>query len=335
MAKDVTAKKYRIKEVRVRLAEGSHLYSDRQMDTPDAAVEVMKKELSQYDREVLVVVNLNSHLNPINFNIVSVGDLTSTIASIPNLLVSGILSNSSSFLVLHNHPSGDLTPSAEDITMTRRVIEAGNLIGIPCVDHIIVAGGNSGRILSMRESGTINFNKNYPGLSAADAWVGESREEYQMDKMNGTENRAEIEELSIKFGKGLAEPFTARDGTEYMRIMIPNRDRTDTTPWASFVLKASQVHENKFGKGLWVKLPAGAHITVTKPVAVGVENGKTVWNNEKKSVSVPELKSMVEFYKTKGRDSVMGQLGDMKKTAGEKAQVAKEKLKKKTLDMAK
>ena len=334
MAKDVTAKKYRIKEVRVRLAEGSGLYSDRQMDTPDAAVEVMKKELSQYDREVLVVVNLNSHLNPINFNIVSVGDLTSTIASIPNLLVSGILSNSSSFLVLHNHPSGDLTPSAEDIAMTRRVVEAGNLIGIPCVDHIIVAGGNSGRILSMRESGTINFNQKCPGLSAADVWVGESREEYQMDKMNGTEKRAEIEELSIKFGKGLAEPFTARDGTEYMRIMIPNRDRTDTTPWASFVLKASQVHENKFGKGLWVKLPAGAHITVTKPVAVGVENGKTVWNNDKKSVSVPELKSMVEFYKEKGRDSVMGQLGDMKKTAGEKAQ-AQPARQKKRAEMAK
>ena len=223
MAKDVTAKKYRIKEVRVRLAEGSHLYSDRQMDTPDAAVEVMKKELSQYDREVLVVVNLNSHLNPINFNIVSVGDLTSTIASIPNLLVSGILSNSSSFLVLHNHPSGDLTPSAEDITMTRRVIEAGNLIGIPCVDHIIVAGGNSGRILSMRESGTINFNQKYPGLSAEDAWVGESREEYQMDKMNGTENRAEIEELSIKFGKGHAhhDPQQGQDGHNTVGILCP------------------------------------------------------------------------------------------------------------------
>ena len=156
-----------------------------------------------------------------------------------------------------------------------------------------------------------------------------------MDKMNGTENRAEIEELSIKFGKGLAEPFTARDGTEYMRIMIPNRDRTDTTPWASFVLKASQVHENKFGKGLWVKLPAGAHITVTKPVAVGVENGKTVWNNEKKSVSVPELKSMVEFYKEKGRDSVMGQLGDMKKTAGEKAQAQPARQKKRAAEMTK
>ena len=47
MAKDVTAKKYRIKEVRVRLAEGSNLYSDRQMDKPDAAVAVMKNEVSQ------------------------------------------------------------------------------------------------------------------------------------------------------------------------------------------------------------------------------------------------------------------------------------------------
>ena len=63
-------------------------------------------------------------------------------------------------------------------------------------------------------------------------------------------------------------------------------------------------------------------------------NGKTVWNNEKKSVSVPELKSMVEFYKTKGRDSVMGQLGDMKKTAGEKAQTQPTRQKKRA-EMAK
>ena len=116
----------------------------------------------------------------------------------------------------------------------------------------------------------------------------------------------------------------------FCKTCLQKTDRTDTTPWASFVLKASQVHENKFGKGLWVKLPAGAHITVTKPVAVGVENGKTVWNNEKKSVSVPELKSMVEFYKEKGRDSVMGQLGDMKKTAGEKAQAQPARQKKRT-----
>ncbi len=68
--------------------------------------------------------------------------------------------------------------------------------------------------------------------------------------------------------------------------MIPNRDPDDKTPWASFVLKALQVHENKFGKGLWAKLSADEHVTVSKSVAAGVENGETVWNNEKRSVPV-------------------------------------------------
>ena len=159
MSKDVTAKKYRIREVLARLAEGCPLYSEQAMQTPQDAVEVMKRELSKYDREVLVVVNLNSGLKPLNFNIVSIGDLTPAIASIPNLLVSGILSNAASFLVLHNHPSGELTPSQEDIAMTKRVIEAGQLVGIPCVDHIIVAGGESGLHRSMREAGDVEFDR--------------------------------------------------------------------------------------------------------------------------------------------------------------------------------
>ena len=317
MARDMTAKKYRIREVRVRLAEGRPLYSEQAMQTPQDAVEVMKRELSKYDREVLVVVNLNSGLKPLNFNIVSIGDLTQAIASIPNLLVSGILSNAASFLVLHNHPSGELTPSQEDIAMTKRVIEAGQLVGIPCVDHIIVAGGESGLHRSMREAGDVEFDRSFYRTETGKEKVGEMKEEYKAEKAG------EVEELSIKFGKGLAEPFTAKDGKEYMRIMIPNRDPEDKTPWASFVLKASQVHENKFGKGLWAKLPADGHVTVSKSVAAGVENGKTVWNNEKRSVPVPELKSMVEFYKTKDRASVVDQLGDMKKTAGEKAPVVK------------
>ena len=144
-------------------------------------------------------------------------------------------------------------------------------------------------------------------------------------------SRQESESITIKFAKGLVgEPFMSKSGKELVEITIPNSDPGDKRPWQTFVLAARDVHENKFGKGLWVKLPAGAHITVTKPVAVGVENGKTVWNNEKKSVSVPELKSMVEFYKEKGRDSVMGQLGDMKKTAGEKAQAQPARQKKRT-----
>ena len=64
------------------------------------------------------------------------------------------------------------------------------------------------------------------------------------------------EEVTIKFGKGLAEPFQSKDGREFMRITIPNQDPADKTPWASFVLPAKAVHENQYGKGLWAKIPA-------------------------------------------------------------------------------
>ena len=118
---------YKLKEVCVRLADGHPLYSDVPLSSPPAARDVMCRELSGYDREVLCVVNLNTRLKPINFNIVSVGELGQSIASIPNILKSGILSNAGSFLLLHNHPSGDVTPSADDILTTRKVIEAGKL----------------------------------------------------------------------------------------------------------------------------------------------------------------------------------------------------------------
>ena len=56
---------------------------------------------------------------------------------------------------------------------------------------------------------------------------------------------AQREEVTIKFGKGLAEPFTSKDGKEFMRITVPNQDPADKTPWASFVLPAKAVHENQ------------------------------------------------------------------------------------------
>ena len=103
-------KRYKLKEVCIRLAEGHPLYSDVPLSSPTAALDVMRRELSQYDREVLCVVNLNNKLKPINFNIVSMGSINGSIAAIPNILKSGILSNAYGFLLLHNHPSGEVTP---------------------------------------------------------------------------------------------------------------------------------------------------------------------------------------------------------------------------------
>ena len=77
-----------------------------------------------------------------------------------------------------------------------------------------------------------------------------------MSEMKNTPNQARQEsEIAIKFGKGLAQPFTGKDGTPYMRIKIPNADAKDKSPWQYFVVPAKTVHENQFGKGLWIKLP--------------------------------------------------------------------------------
>ena len=67
---------------------------------------------------------------------------------------------------------------------------------------------------------------------------------------------------------------------------------------AVFVLPAKAVHENQYGKGLWAKIPADGHTTLTRPCLAGQsEDGKNIWKDEKTTVSNRELKSMVEFYK--------------------------------------
>ena len=195
-------KQYKLREVRIRLEEGRALFSDQPMSNPEAALDVMRRELSGYDREVLCVVNLNSRLQPINFHVVSVGDLSQSIAFIPNILKSGILSNAQSFMLLHNHPSGDVTPSQEDIMLTRRVLEAGKILGIGCVDHIIVGGGN-GFYFSMREQGTLDFTDQTISMAAEDILrVGENTEK----RSGGREHMAERDQREQMEQAAAGEP---------------------------------------------------------------------------------------------------------------------------------
>jgi len=86
-----------------------------------------------------------------------------------------------------------------------------------------------------------------------------------MTEMKNTSNQArQASEIAIKFGKGLAQAFTDKDGTQYMRIQIPNKDSQDKLPWQYFVVPAKSVHENRYGKGLWIKVPL--HGSTRKPL---------------------------------------------------------------------
>ena len=153
------ADEYELKQVKVRLklAEAEPLYSTEQITTPDKAAEVMAGVLSQMDREYCCVVNLDGANHPINFNVVSIGDVNQAHVPIQNVFKSAILSNASSIMMFHNHPSGSVQASREDIDVTKRLIEAGKIMNIPVLDHIIVGGG-SGERFSFKEANPEMFN---------------------------------------------------------------------------------------------------------------------------------------------------------------------------------
>lgn len=120
---------------------------------------------------------------------------------------------------------------------------------------------------------------------------------------NEQETKKEFKEITVKMGKGLVgEAFQGKDGKDYKQISIPNKDENDKSPWASFVVRANAVHEDQFGKGMWVKLPAEGSTTVRKDQITGQdENGKNTYETVKTKVPNKELKGMVEFYKERPR----------------------------------
>ncbi|MFM9280943.1 JAB domain-containing protein [Paenibacillus jiagnxiensis] len=90
------------------------------------------------DREVFGAVWLNTKNEPVGLEIVSVGSLNAGIVHPRETFKSGILHNAASLIVFHNHPSGNTTPSNEDVQVTKRLAEAGNILGVDLLDHIIL-----------------------------------------------------------------------------------------------------------------------------------------------------------------------------------------------------
>lgn len=131
-------KENELKNVAVRLVEQPSFLSDEKVDSPQAAVRVLGKELKDYDREVLCVVNMNTKNRPINASIVSMGILDGALAHPREIMKTAILSNAAQIILLHNHISGEVTPSRQDIALTDRMQKVCDMMGIPLADHVIV-----------------------------------------------------------------------------------------------------------------------------------------------------------------------------------------------------
>lgn len=150
-------KPFRLKQVAVRLVPERPLLSETPINAPEDAVRVIRDYIADFDKECVCVVCLGMDCRPVNFSICSIGTLNLCIAEPRDLIKVLCLSNASRFMILHNHPSGSLTPSAEDIQLTDRAYKLGTLLGIPLCDHIII-GNNRNEYYSFLERGLMKFD---------------------------------------------------------------------------------------------------------------------------------------------------------------------------------
>jgi len=105
----------------------------------DAAAKVFARFFAGFDREGFAVALLDTKLKLIGVNLVSLGSLNQAIIHPRELFKPAILANSENLILGYNHPSGDTNPSEEDRMLTDRLVQAGKLLGIEVLDHIVVA----------------------------------------------------------------------------------------------------------------------------------------------------------------------------------------------------
>lgn len=147
---DTVAKRVSIVKIKM-VRESSILYPQRRVRIAKDVVELFSKYLDETDREQFFLLCLNTKNEPTAIHTVSIGSLDASIVHPREVFKAAVLSNSASVIVAHNHPSGDPTPSREDIQVTKTLQQAGELLGITVLDHIIV--GTEGAYVSLKEGG--------------------------------------------------------------------------------------------------------------------------------------------------------------------------------------
>jgi len=106
---------------------------------PDDVVAFVGPKLRKEQREHFLVLLLNARHEVMGKETVSIGSLNASIVHPREVFKPAITASAASVILVHNHPSGDPEPSEEDLTITKRLVEAGELLGVQVLDHVIVA----------------------------------------------------------------------------------------------------------------------------------------------------------------------------------------------------
>ena len=116
-------------------------YIDTKHYSSPSQVYELFKDLQLETKEHFLCLHLDTKNRILCLDRVSVGSLNQCVVHTREVMKSALLSSAATILLIHNHPSGDPNPSGEDITITNRLKEAGELIGIPVLDHMIIGDG--------------------------------------------------------------------------------------------------------------------------------------------------------------------------------------------------
>ncbi len=127
-------------ELGKRLSRSS-LEAKKSIKSPQDVVNIFIDDMRYLEKEYFKVVFLNTKNEIISYETISIGSLNASIVHPREVFNRAIKKSSASLILVHNHPSGNPNPSKEDINITKRLIEAGNIIGIEILDHIIIGDG--------------------------------------------------------------------------------------------------------------------------------------------------------------------------------------------------
>lgn len=127
-------------EISRRVESQSKWFSNKTIVSPSDVADIFIPLMRDEVKEKFIVISLNSANKIIRYNIISVGNLTSSVVHPREVYKIAIENNSASIILMHNHPSGNPEPSGEDIQITKKLVEAGKILDINVFDHIIIGG---------------------------------------------------------------------------------------------------------------------------------------------------------------------------------------------------
>jgi DNA repair protein RadC len=131
--------------------------SKQKIDSPELVNELVGHEMRQLRKESLRVILLNTRYHCIRTEEVSLGSVNESIAHPRDVFRPAVISSAYAVIVVHNHPSGDASPSQTDHSLTRRLAEAAELLQIKLLDHIIIGAPSEGNLgyFSFKEAGVL------------------------------------------------------------------------------------------------------------------------------------------------------------------------------------